>query len=324
MVAVHSTRRGPSLGGCRMWRYGDTRAAMRDALRLSRAMTLKSAVADLPLGGGKGVIVLPFGGEPLRAEQRRAVLLDFGETVAQLEGRYITAEDVGTSDADMTVIAEETRHVAGLAVERGGSGDPSPWTALGVEAAIRVTCERVWGTPDLAGRTIAVIGLGHVGGTLARALAAGGASLVLADVDPAKVALAKELGARWSEPEAALRAEVDVVSPCALGGVLDHASIPALRCRAVAGAANNQLASDELAGDLQARGILWAPDFVVNAGGVINIAVELEPGGYSADRAGTRVTAIGETLRMVFDMAAETGMTPLAAAQEIARERLAR
>jgi leucine dehydrogenase len=324
MVAVHSTRRGPSLGGCRMWRYGDTRAAMRDALRLSRAMTLKSAVADLPLGGGKGVIVLPFGGEPLGAEHRRAVLLDFGETVAQLEGRYITAEDVGTSDADMTVIAEETRHVAGLAVERGGSGDPSPWTALGVEAAIRVTCERVWGTPDLAARTIAVIGLGHVGGTLARALGAGGASLVLADVDPAKAALAQELGARWCEPEAALRAEVDVVSPCALGGVLDHASIPALRCRAVAGAANNQLASDELAGDLQARGILWSPDFVVNAGGVINIAVELEPGGYSADRAGTRVMAIGETLRMVFDMAADTGMTPLAAAQEIARERLAR
>jgi leucine dehydrogenase len=323
MVAVHSTLRGPSLGGCRMWHYGDTRAAMRDALRLSRAMTLKSAVADLPLGGGKGVIVLPLGGEPLGPEQRRAVLLDFGETVARLDGRYITAEDVGTSDADMNVIAEETEHVAGLAVDRGGSGDPSPWTALGVETAIRVTCERVWGTPDLAGRSIAVIGLGHVGGTLARALAAGGASLVLADVDPAKQALAEELGARWGQPEAALRAQVDVVSPCALGGVLDHASVPALRCRAVAGAANNQLASDELAGDLQARGILWAPDFVANAGGVINIAVELEPDGYSADRGSARVMAIGDTLRTVFDMAAESGMTTLAAAEELARERLA-
>jgi leucine dehydrogenase len=324
MVAVHSTVRGPSLGGCRMWRYGDTRAAMRDALRLSRAMTLKSAVADLPLGGGKGVIVLPPARDALTPERRRAVLLDFGETVARLDGRYITAEDVGTSDSDMPVIAEETDHVAGLAVERGGSGDPSPWTALGVETAIRVTCERVWGTPDLAGRSVAVIGLGHVGGTLARALAAGGATLVLADVDPGKAALAEELGARWCEPDAALRTAVDVVSPCALGAVLDHVTVPALRCRAIAGAANNQLASDELAEDLQARGILWAPDFVANAGGILNIGVELEPDGYSAARASERVAAIGDTLRRLFDMAGESGTTPLAAAQELARERLTR
>src|SRR4051812_35960696 len=312
MVAVHSTARGPSLGGCRMWRYGDTRAAMRDALRLSRAMTLKSAVADLPLGGGKGVIVLPQPGDAPAPERRRAALLDFGDTVAQLQGRYITAEDVGTSDGDMTVISERTTHVAGLAVERGGSGDPSPWTALGVETAIRVACERLWGTRDVSGRTIAVIGLGHVGGRLARELAAGGASLLLADVDPAKQALAHELGARWAEPDDALRAQVDVVSPCALGAVLDHVTIPALRCRAVVGAANNQLASDELASDLHARGILWAPDFVANAGGIINISVELEPDGYSADRATGRVLAIGDTLATLFDMASETGTTPLA------------
>ena len=242
MVAVHSTARGPSLGGCRMWSYEDSRAAVVDALRLSRAMTSKSAVAGLPLGGGKGVIMLPAGTPALEPATRRDALLDFGETVAQLDGRYVTAEDVGTSDADMTVIAEQTEHVAGLALERGGSGDPSPWTALGVETAIRVTCERVWGTSDLAGRSIAVIGLGHVGGTLARGLAAAGASLVLADVAPGKRALAEELGAAWAEPGEALRAEVDLVAPCALGGVLDHATVPLLRCRAVAGAANNQLA----------------------------------------------------------------------------------
>jgi leucine dehydrogenase len=323
VVAVHSTARGPSLGGCRMWSYDDTRAAVRDALRLSRAMTSKSAVAGLPLGGGKGVIALPAGAPGPDPAVRRAALLDFGDSVAQLDGRYVTAEDVGTSDADMNVIAEQTEHVAGLAIERGGSGDPSPWTALGVESAIRVTCERVWGSGELAGRSIAVIGLGNVGGALARALAADGASLTLADVAAGKRALAEELGADWAEPAAALGAEVDLVAPCALGGVLDHSTVPLLRCRAIAGAANNQLASDEIAGALHARGIVWAPDFVTNAGGIINIAVELEPGGYSADRARARVLAVADTLRTVFDMAEAAGTTPLAAAQELASRRLA-
>jgi leucine dehydrogenase len=323
VVAVHSTARGPSLGGCRMWVYEDSRAAVRDALRLSRAMTLKSAVAGLPLGGGKGVIMLPAGTAAPDDVRRRDALLDFGDTVAQLGGRYITAEDVGTSDADMTVIAERTEHVAGLALERGGSGHPSPWTALGVETAIRVTCERVWGSGDLAGRTIAVIGLGSVGSALARGLAAGGASLIVADVAPGKRALAIELGARWVEPEEALRAEADLVAPCALGGVLDDTTVPELRCRAVVGAANNQLASDDVADELHARGILWTPDFVANAGGIINIAVELEPDGYAPDRARERVLAIGDTVRTVLDMAEAEGTTPLAAAQELARRRLA-
>ena len=223
----------------------------------------------------------------------------------------------------MTVIAEQTEHVAGLALDRGGSGDPSPWTALGVETAIRVTCERIWGTAELAGRSFAVIGLGNVGGALARGLAEAGASLVLADVAAGKRALADELGARWAEPAAALRADVDLVAPCALGGVLDHATVPELRCRAVAGAANNQLASDDVAAELHARGILWTPDFVANAGGIINIAVELEPEGYSADRARARVLAIGETVATVLDMAESSGTTTLAAAQELARRRLA-
>jgi leucine dehydrogenase len=323
IVAVHSTARGPSLGGCRMWSYEDTRAAVRDALRLSSAMTSKSAVAGLPLGGGKGVIMLRAGAPPPDPDRRRDALLDFGDSVDQLDGRYVTAEDVGTSSADMTVIAERTEYVAGLELDRGGSGDPSPWTALGVETAIRVTCERIWGTAELAGRSIAVIGLGNVGGALARGLAEAGASLVLADVAAGKRALAGELGARWDGPDAALRADVDVVAPCALGGVLDHATVPELRCRAVAGAANNQLASDDVAALLHARGILWAPDFVANAGGIINIAVELEPEGYSADRARVRVLAIGDTVRTVLENAESSAITPLAAAQELARQRLA-
>ena len=305
-----------------MWSYGDARAAVRDAIRLSRAMTSKSAVAGLPLGGGKGVIMLPAEAPAQIPAARRDVLLDFGDAVEQLDGRYITAEDVGTSDADMTVIAERTEHVAGLAVERGGSGNPSPWTALGVETAIRVTAERAFGDDDLAGRSIAVIGLGSVGGTLARALAGAGADLVLADVAGDKRALADELGARWADPDEALRAPVDIVAPCALGGVLDDDSVPALRCRAIAGAANNQLASDAIALTLHERGVLWTPDFVANSGGIINIAVELEPEGYSADRARSRVLAIGDTLRTIFELADASALTPLAAAQELARRRL--
>jgi leucine dehydrogenase len=303
--------------------YADSRDAIADALRLSRAMTFKAAVADLPLGGGKGVIMRTLGEPPLEGELRRAALLDFGDTVDLLGGRYMTAEDVGTSDADMTVISERTAHVTGLAVERGSSGDPSPWTALGVQEAIRVACERVWGTLDLDGRSIAVVGLGRVGGALARGLAAAGARLVVADVDQGKRRLAEELGAEWTDPGAAIRADVDVLAPCALGAVLDAESVPALRCRAIAGAANNQLASEDVAERLIEREILWAPDFVANAGGIINISVELEPEGYAPERAEGRVRAIGDTLRTIFDDADAAGTTPLAAAMGLASRRLA-
>jgi leucine dehydrogenase len=320
IVAVHSTARGPSLGGCRMWSYGDSRAAMRDALRLSRAMTLKAAVADLPLGGGKGVIMAPVGNR-LSADRRRAALLDFADTVESLDGRYITAEDVGTSSRDMSVIAQRTAHVAGLARSRGGSGDPSPLTALGVEAAIHAVCERVFAATSLSGRSIAVIGLGHVGSRVAKRCARAGADLVVADVDESKRALAGDLGAQWCSPEDALLAEIDVLVPCALGGLFDHESVPKLRCRVVAGAANNQLADDRVADLLQSRGILWAPDFVVNAGGLINIAEEL--GGYDAGAARRRVGAIADTLREIFTRSEAQSMTPLAAAMDLARSRLA-
>jgi leucine dehydrogenase len=303
-----------------MWRYVDARAALRDALRLSRAMTYKAAVADLALGGGKGVIVVPANLE-ISSEQRHLALLDFADNVESLQGRYITAEDVGTSSRDMSVIASRTEHVGGLARGRGGSGDPSPLTALGVHVAIRACCERVYGTPSLRERTISLIGLGHVGGRVAKRCAREGAQLLVADLDDRKRHLADQLGARWITPELALAADVDVVVPCALGAILDDETVPNLRCRIIAGAANNQLADDAIADLLAARGIIWAPDFVVNAGGVINIAVELE--GYEPARARRRVEQIAVTLAEIFDHAEAIGATPLTAALALARRRLA-
>jgi leucine dehydrogenase len=302
-----------------MWSYADARLAVRDVLRLSRAMTFKAAVADLPLGGGKGVIMTPVGGR-LPSGRRQAALLDFGDLVQSLEGRYVTAEDVGTSSRDMALIATRTTHVAGLARSRGGSGDPSPLTALGVETAIRATCERVFANGSLSGRSVCVLGLGHVGSRVAKRCAQAGARLVVSDVDEQKRSVAEQLGARWVTPDQALQAEVDVFAPCALGGLLDDDSVARLRCRGIAGAANNQLAHEQIAEQLQGRGILWAPDFVANAGGLINIAEEF--GGYDRAAARARVRGIGDTLREIFDRSAATGQTPLAAAMDLARARL--
>jgi leucine dehydrogenase len=303
-----------------MWTYPEPWDGVMDAVRLARAMTFKSAVAGLPLGGGKGVIMLPAGTPPPTGEARRAVLLDFADTVDALGGAYVTAEDVGTSEPDMRVIAEGTPHVTGLPE---GSGDPSPWTAIGVETAIRVACERRLGTNSLDGRTVSVVGLGHVGGPLAESLARGGARLIVSDIDERRRELAGRIGAEWTDGATALTAEVDVLAPCALGGVLDEVSTPALRCAVIAGAANNQLAHEGIDRLLAERGILWVPDFVANAGGVINIAVEFEDGGYSRERADARVRGVGDTVRAVLDHADATGTTPLAAALEIARRRVA-
>jgi leucine dehydrogenase len=317
-VAIHSTVRGPALGGCRAWSYPDSRAALRDVMRLSRAMTYKAAVADLPLGGGKGVILLPATG--LSSETRRRALLDFGDAVRAVGGRYITAEDVGTSSRDMNVIAQRTRHVAGLPRRRGGSGDPSPFTALGVESAIRACFERVFSTATLRGRTVCVVGLGHVGSRVARRCANAGAKLLVSDVASAKRHLADQLGARWISPARALEAEVDVLVPCALGEILDDETVPRLQCPIVAGAANNQLATDRIAEILARRGVLWAPDFVVNAGGIINIAEELVR--YDPAAARRRVREIADTLRQIFDDAQVRRTTPLRAAMDLARKRL--
>jgi leucine dehydrogenase len=322
MVAVHSTVRGPSLGGCRMWRYADTEAGVRDALRLSEAMTYKAAVAGLPMGGGKGVIALPPGGLPTRV-RRADVLRDFADTVAMLDGRYITAEDVGTSSRDMGVIASVTPHVSGTTVPRGGSGDPSPATAIGVYAAIEAGVERRFGSASLRGRSVAVLGVGSVGARLAGHLVRAGARVVCADIVPERRAVAEGLGARWTTPGRALAAAVDVLAPCALGGILSAESVPRLRAAVIAGAANNQLADPPVADLLAARGILWVPDFVANAGGIVNIAEEIGGRTYDRRRAHHAVRRIGDTVRRVLDDAESAGTTPLAAAMTLARERLA-
>jgi leucine dehydrogenase len=323
IVAVHSTRLGPALGGCRMWRYISSAEAARDALRLSRAMTFKAAAAGLNLGGGKAVISLPPGPPPA-GKARRAVLEDFGDTVEILEGAYVTAEDVGTSSRDMSVIAERTKHVTGLPRGHGGSGDPSPFTALGVQAAMRASCQRVFGSPSLKGRTIAVIGAGRVGERLARFVSREGAKLLLADIDDSKRSLVKELrNTRWTDPTTALFADVDIVAPCALGGAIDGHGVQRLRCAIVCGSANNQLAHDGLAEDLAARGILYAPDFIANAGGLINVATELDSDGYDAARTKRRALGIEETMDHIYDEAERNGTTPLTAAYALARRRLA-
>jgi leucine dehydrogenase len=304
-----------------MWTYETPEDALSDALRLSRAMTFKAAVADLPLGGGKGVIRIP----PktiLTPKQRTNALKDFADTVDALQGAYVTAEDVGTSSRDMSVIAGQTKHVAGLSRGQGGSGDPSPWTALGVEIAIKTACQRVFGTPDLNNRTVTVLGLGHVGGRIAKLCAKAGAKLIVADVDPAKQKLAEELGAKWTTPGRALSAKTDVLSPCALGGMLNRDTTPKLRCKVIAGAANNQLATEGVAKLLQKRNILWVPDFVANGGGIMNIAAEQADGGYDPAVARGHIRGIADTLTRIFDRTDADELTPLQAALELARERL--
>lgn len=321
-IAVHSTALGPALGGCRMWRYPSSAEAARDALRLSRAMTFKAAAAGLHLGGGKGVICLPPGAAAPQGPEREAVLLDFADTVEALAGSYITAEDVGTSTLDMVVIGRDTSHVVGLPADGGGSGDPSPFTAAGVLAAMRAACARRFGTRELAERSVAVIGCGRVGEQLARQLAGEGARLVLCDIDPARAALADELpNATWiADPAQALLADVDVLAPCALGGVIDALTAPRIAAGVVCGSANNQLADDSAAATLADRGIVYAPDFIANAGGLINVSLELE--GYDASRARERVAGIEAAMERVFDAAESGAGTPLEAAYAVARERL--
>jgi leucine dehydrogenase len=322
IIAVHDSRLGPALGGARMWRYGDPDEAVADVLRLAGGMTLKAAAAGLDLGGGKGVICAPPG-DPPTGEERGRILEDFADTVNVLDGRYVTAEDVGTSAEDMATLADATRHVSGLSTDRGGSGDPSPFTALGVEQAMRACARHAVANDDLSERSVAVVGLGHVGGALATRLANAGAKLTVADIDPRRKQLADQLGAEWLEPSAALRAKVDVLAPCALGGVLDQTTIPHLNAKIVCGAANNQLAHDGLAEDLAARGILYAPDFVANAGGIVNISVELAPNGYDATAAEQEVSTIGDTVKALLEGADANETTPLAEAYALAARRLA-
>ncbi len=269
-IAVHSTARGPAAGGCRMWPYANEQAAIDDALRLSRAMSFKNAVADLELGGGKSVII----GDSASAKTP-ALFEAFGRAVEAVGGRYWSAEDVGVSPGDLAHARKATRYIAGLEGHPAASGDPSPITAEGIRRGIALCVRRVLGR-DMQGVTVAIQGAGHVGAYLADKLAADGATLVIADVNAAATrAVAAATGARVVPPEAIFDVEADVFAPCALGGAITQATLPRLKGRIVAGGANNQLAGPEVGRALYEKGLIYAPDFVINGGGIINVAAEI-------------------------------------------------
>lgn len=316
IIAIHSTALGPALGGTRFYPYGSEDEALRDALRLSKGMTHKAAASGLDLGGGKAVII----GDPERDKGER-LFRAYGRIIDSLGGRYITAEDVGTTTEDMEWIRRETRWCLGTAVSEGGSGDPSPATARGLLAALRAVSRHLWGDIDLEGRKIAIEGVGKVGYAFARLLVEQRAEVIVADIrEDAVDRAASELGARVVALDEIRKADCDVFSPCALGGVFMERTIADLACAAVVGSANNQLESESDADLLSDRGILYAPDFVVNAGGLINVYEELR--GFSKPRALHRVDAIEGATRRILERADQDGSTPERAALAVAEQRV--
>lgn len=297
VIAVHSTALGPAGGGVRFWHYASSDDAIKDALRLSRGMSFKNAMAGLPMGGGKGVLLADGA-----ATKTPAMLKAFGRAIDSLGGRYVTAEDVGMADTDMVTIASETRHVSGLPVASGkAGGNPGPSTALGVYLGIKAAAKRGLGTESMAGVHVAIQGVGSVGGGVARLLAAEGARLTLADVQRDRAAaLAAELGAETAHADEILALAADIISPNALGAILTETSIASLQTGIVAGGANNQLATPEDGARLHARGILYAPDYVINAGGIINVCLEYLGQGDRAE-VDARVRKIPERLVEVWD-----------------------
>jgi leucine dehydrogenase len=318
IVAVHSTTLGPALGGTRFYPFGSEDEALRDVLRLARGMTYKAAAAGLDLGGGKAVII----GDPKRIKNEE-LLRAYGRFIDTLGGRYITAEDIGTDRDDMDVIRRETRYVTGVAPELGGSGDPSPVTAYGVFLGLKACVEEAWQQHTLQGRRVAVQGVGKVGYHLVKHLVEAGASVVVSDVDVDAVGKAvRDFGVDTAEPEKIHAEECDIFAPCAMGGVIRDDTIPNLKCRVVAGAANNQLERPEHGEALATAGILYAPDYVINAGGLINVADELQ--GYNETRARARVQTVYRTLREIFHMARDRRISTAAAADRFAEQRIER
>lgn len=317
IIALHNTTLGPALGGVRMRPYATEAEALADVLRLSRTMTYKNAMAGLNVGGGKAVII----GDP-RCDKSEVLFRAFGRYVDALSGRYITAEDMGTDVTDMEHIYLESAFVTGVHQAHGGSGDPAPFTAYGALQAIRATSQRRLGHDDLSRLHIAVQGLGHIGKELVKLLRDHGATLLVSDLDPARVQhVVEQYGASALSPDQLLDAEVDVFSPCAVEGALTCEVASRLQASMVVGTANNQL-GDEGAGALLAeRGILYAPDYVVNAGGVMNVSLELD--GYNRERAMRLIRTININLGKVFDLAERSGCTPQLAADRIAEERIA-
>jgi leucine dehydrogenase len=316
IVAIHSTALGPALGGTRFYPFGSEEEALRDVLRLARGMTHKAAVAGLDLGGGKAVII----GDPHRHKSER-LLRAYGRFIDSLGGRYITAEDVGTSREDMDMVRRETRWVTGVSKRLGGSGDPSPVTAYGTFLGMRACAEEALRTSSLRDVRVVIQGVGKVGYHLAKHLVEEGAQITVADVDVDAVARAvNDLGVETAEPEKAHAVECEIFAPCALGGVIRDDTLPELKCKVVAGAANNQLERPEHGDALADLGILYAPDFVINAGGLINVADELI--GYDRERAMAKVEGIYRTLREVFRLSRVEDLTPAAAANRLAEARI--
>jgi leucine dehydrogenase len=318
-VCIHSTKRGSADGGTRLRVYETPADGLADALRLSEGMTLKMAAADIPAGGAKGVIAvtkLPEG------DERRRILLRYGELAASLGDNFHTAPDMNTTVADMDVIAERHQHVFCRSIEKGGAGDPGPFTARGVFHGIRASVAHVFGSADLAARSVLVQGLGNVGGRLAEQLAEAGARVLVVDIDAERArSLAQRIGAEVVPPKRAIDRECDIYSPCAMGATLNAESIPRLQCRIVAGSANNQLAEPEDADRLEEAGILYAPDYVINAGGVI-YGWGTEQLAWDADTVEARLAGIGDSLTEIYERAQAEGTTTDAAADRLARSRL--
>jgi leucine dehydrogenase len=314
IIAIHDTTLGPALGGTRFWKYATTDEAITDALRLARGMTYKSAVAGINLGGGKSVII----GDNKRAD-REALFRAHGRFIETLGGRYITAEDIGTSPTDMEYIKLETDHVAGLL---GLSGDPSPVTAYGVYVGMKAAARFRWGSDRLAGKTVAVQGAGKVAYSLMQHLHAEGSNLIVTDIDEEKVKRAvQEFGARPVPPNAIYDQDSDIFSPNALGAVINDDTLPRLKVEIIAGGANNQLAEDRHGDLLEKRGILYAPDYVINGGGVINVYGELHR--WPVERAKKKAGEIYETLLRIFDMAKRDQIPTYQAADRLAQQRIA-
>ncbi|MDP3855877.1 Glu/Leu/Phe/Val dehydrogenase dimerization domain-containing protein [Phenylobacterium sp.] len=322
IIAVHSTARGPAAGGCRMWPYASAEAALEDALRLSRAMSYKNAMADLELGGGKAVII----GDS-RTQKTPALFEAFGRAVDTLGGRYWTAEDVGVSPADLMSARKTTRYVAGLEGHPAASGDPSPVTAEGVFRGVRLAVRRAL-KRDLDGVTVAIQGVGHVGAYLAEKLHAAGAKLILTDVNEHALAeVAARTNAKVVAPGAIFDAQADVFAPCALGGAINASTLPRLTAKVIAGGANNQLADPAIGRELFERGMLYAPDYVINGGGIINVAAEIRglERGEAFDPAwvGAKLDRLMLTLEEVLDRALAEGRPTHEVANEMAKARIA-
>lgn len=319
IIAIHSTALGPAAGGCRMWNYASADAALNDVLRLARGMSYKNAMADLPLGGGKAVIL-----GDAHHDKSPELFTAFGRAVDSLCGRYITAEDVGITVDDMAIVKRETPYVSGLPPAGGGAagGDPSPKTARGLYYGIQAAAKARYGRDSLDGMTVAVQGLGSVGMHLCREMHAAGARLIVADIREASVEQARTaFGATLVDPGEIIGADADVLAPCALGGILNAESIPRIRAGIVAGGANNQLQRDEDGQRLHERGILYAPDYVINAGGIINVAAEYLK---SMDERGVmdRLRAIGTRLSEIFDVAKREDRPTNVVADELAQARI--